>query len=198
MVLHLAEQLLQRHFVILLRGVFGIDAWPGSPAISIASPLPCVTTLFRNSRTMMAASGIGRRMRCVLILRRDPTSACRTASNTTADDPGLRESGHSLTPQVAPVTSSSPLTAGLRASARRSGSGGPRVEIGMSPNGPLFPPTSYRKSTRRLTRGVRVRLTVGNDRRPDGRGSHQNRIFAKIGSPGRGAAVSATRDRGLA
>ncbi len=54
-----------------------------SPAISIASTLPCVTTLFRNNRTMMAASRIGRRMRCVLTLRRDPTSAYRTASTTT-------------------------------------------------------------------------------------------------------------------
>ncbi len=49
------------------------------------------------------------------------------------------------------------------------------------------------KSTRRLTRGVPVRLTVGNDRGPDGQGGHQNRIFAKAGSPDGGAAVSATR-----
>jgi hypothetical protein len=54
----------------------------------------------------------------------------------------------------------------------------------------------HRKSTRRLTRGVPARLTVGNDRLPDGQDGHQNRIFAKTGPPGRGAAVSATRAAG--
>ena len=63
------------------------------------------------------------------------------------------------------------------------------------PDATVVPPVSYRKSTRRLTRGVQVCPTVGNDRRPDGQGGHQNRILAKTGSPDRGAAPRYARDR---
>jgi len=39
-------------------------------------------------------------------------------------------------------------------------------------------------------------MAVG-PRGPDGPGGHQNRIVAKTGSPGRGAAVCATRATGV-
>jgi hypothetical protein len=69
----------------------------------------------------------------------------------------------------------------------------------MSWISPLVLTASYRKPARRLMRGVPVRLTVGNDRRPhgpDGPGGYQSRIFAQTGSPNRGAAVCAMRVNG--
>ena len=75
----------------------------------------------------------------------------------------------------------------------------------MSPDGPLVPPASYRKSARGLTRGVPVRLTVRNDRRPDGPdgpdgpGGYQNRIFAQTGLTRRGhGGLRHARGRSLA